>query len=555
MANTLDWNTLDHKVKACLDPDNGVDIEQKAFPILMVKSLLNVSDEEAEDSITDGSKDRGVDAVFVDDRNGRNSVHIFQFKYVNTFQNTKKNFPSGEIDKLVSFFDDLLDLNKSLESSCNPILWNKVKEMWAALDKPKPSIEVHFCGNTLPMQDDEKERATVSLGQFKYFNVHHHCLDSIVSMFIDQKSEIINNKMQVVDKDYFDRTDGSIRGLICTVEANEVVRIIIDTDDPSTVKKEIFNDNVRVYLSRTNKINRKIIEAALSDDNPLFWYLNNGITITCDSFSYPKGKRAPIVELKNIQIVNGGQTSNALFEASKIDSGKLDDVLILVRIIETKSQPVSLAIAESTNSQTPIKSRDLRSNDDIQKKLEEAFEGMGLFYERKLNQHSDKARPSRVDALTAGQAHLAYGLELPEVAKKDRGRIFSDLYDQVFTDELLADELLCSLKILNLIETHKKRLQSAIRRQDAFEVDNLFLIDGAYHVLFAVAQICDARSIDRLNMATAITLIPEAMTYIAELVKATQENDDSFSFNRYFKDAKTKTKIAAHIQIREEVSV
>ncbi|MEA7595337.1 AIPR family protein, partial [Salmonella enterica subsp. enterica serovar Virginia] len=42
-------------------------------------------------------------------------------------------------------------------------------------------------------------------------------------------------------------------------------------------------------------------------------------------------------------------------------------------IIETKSQPVSLAIAESTNSQTPIKSRDLRSNDDIQKKLEEAF--------------------------------------------------------------------------------------------------------------------------------------------------------------------------------------
>src|SRR5690606_24906231 len=166
-----------------------------------------------------------------------------------------------------------------------------------------------------------------------------------------------------------------------------------------------------------------------------------------------------IVELKNIQIVNGGQTSNALFEASQIAPEKLDDVLILVRVIETKSQPVSLAIAESTNSQTPIKSRDLRSNDDIQKKLEEAFEGMGLFYERKLSQHADKPRPNRIDALTAGQAHLAYGLELPEVAKKDRGRIFSDLYDQVFTDELLADELLCSIKILNAIETIKKNLQ------------------------------------------------------------------------------------------------
>ncbi len=77
MANLLDWNTLDHKVKAYLDPDNGIDLEQKAFPILMVATLLDLSDEEAEDSITDGSKDRGVDAVFVDERNGSNSIHVF----------------------------------------------------------------------------------------------------------------------------------------------------------------------------------------------------------------------------------------------------------------------------------------------------------------------------------------------------------------------------------------------------------------------------------------------------------------------------------------------
>jgi hypothetical protein len=72
MANLLDWNTLDHKVKAYIDAENGIDSEQKAFPILMVAALLDVSDEEAEDSITDGSKDRGVDAIYVDDRDGAN---------------------------------------------------------------------------------------------------------------------------------------------------------------------------------------------------------------------------------------------------------------------------------------------------------------------------------------------------------------------------------------------------------------------------------------------------------------------------------------------------
>ena len=42
-----------------------------------------------------------------------------------------------------------------------------------------------------------------------------------------------------------------------------------------------------------------------------------------DSFTYPKGKRAPVVELENIQIVNGGQTSNALFEAYHQDPEKI----------------------------------------------------------------------------------------------------------------------------------------------------------------------------------------------------------------------------------------
>ncbi|MCG8049437.1 MAG: hypothetical protein N0C89_09295 [Candidatus Thiodiazotropha endolucinida] len=40
MANMLDWNTLGHKVKAYIDPDSGIDTEQKAFPILMVATLL-----------------------------------------------------------------------------------------------------------------------------------------------------------------------------------------------------------------------------------------------------------------------------------------------------------------------------------------------------------------------------------------------------------------------------------------------------------------------------------------------------------------------------------
>jgi len=214
-----------------------------------------------------------------------------------------------------------------------------------------------------------------------------------------------------------------------------------------------------------------------------------------------------------------------------------------------------LAIAESTNSQTPIKSRDLRSNDDIQKKLEAAFEGMGMFYERKLNQHSDQLKSLRIDALSAGQAHLAYGLELPEVAKKDRGRIFSDLYDQVFTDELLADELLNALKVLNVIECEKKILQVSIRSQTSFDKSKLYLIDGAYHVLFAVGQICDCRVIDRLEFNGVKGIVPDAIRYVSELVEIEQQKDPTFSFNRFLKTRRLKLKLHPIFNSQSMISI
>ena len=53
----MDWNTLHNKVNALIDPDNGIEQPQQAFPILMVGAMLGAPEEEAADSITDGGKD------------------------------------------------------------------------------------------------------------------------------------------------------------------------------------------------------------------------------------------------------------------------------------------------------------------------------------------------------------------------------------------------------------------------------------------------------------------------------------------------------------------
>ncbi len=553
MATLLDWNALTQKVKSYIGESNYFNSQRRAFFYVILEYLLSLSPDEIEDSITDGPNDRGIDSVFVDQRDGRNTIHLFQFKHVNSFEKAKNNFPSSEIDKVLSFCVDLLNQNNEMKKTCNPMLWSKVQEIWSALNDPEPTFEVHFCGNMKGLVGDQKDRINNALSPYRSFNVNHHTLDSIVQMFIDKKQPKINDKIRVVDKNYFERTDGNIRGLIATIEASELVRLVKHPEIEDKVRLDIFNDNVRVYLSKKNRINKKILETALSEKNVEFWYLNNGVTMTCDSFSYQPGSRAPIIELKNIQIVNGGQTSNALFEAFLEESKKLDDVLVLVRIYETKTRDITSNIAEATNSQTPINTRDLRSNDDVQKKLEESFLDQGLFYERKARQHQNQPRKKRIDALSSGQRFLAYTLGYPEIAKKDRARVFGDLYDNIFNDDITPQKLLVPSRLFDAIEKIKRDLQRKIKKGEKIDAYDMFIIDGAYHVLFTVAELCENKSIDTFDEASAKIQIPKAIEIIKNLVKEEIINDEAFTTNRFFKDAKTKSKIQRIIASEKEM--
>jgi hypothetical protein len=135
-----------------------------------------------------------------------------------------------------------------------------------------------------------------------------------------------------------------------------------------------------------------------------------------------------------------------------------------VRIYETRHREISLKIAESTNSQTPIHSRDLRANDDVQKKLQQALSDRGYYYERKANEFRDEESRLRIDAFAAGQAFAAYELELPEVAYKDKARIFGDLYEEVFGEDTTAEKILTAWQVLTQIKKAKRAQEARLRR-------------------------------------------------------------------------------------------
>jgi hypothetical protein len=544
MTTIIDWRQLEAKIDYNI---NTWEYETRSMALahVLLDNLFGLSPEEIGDSITDGANDRGIDAVYIDEE--KSIVHLFQFKHTPEYKKSNNNFPSNEVDKILSFAADLLSKQDSMQKNCNPVLWAKIQAIWEFIDQEIPQFEVHLCGNMKELVSTEFNRLVTGLKPYRNFQVRVYSIESIVSLILEKKHKVVNGEIRLIAKEYFERGDGDIRGLIAALPATELLRLITEHNDSDVVMPEVFDNNVRIYLgTKKNNINQKILKSALNQGSH-FWYLNNGITITCSSFEYMPGTYSPIVKLTDYQIVNGGQTSNALFEAYKSDKERLGDVLVLVRIYETKKREISQLIAESTNSQTPINSRDLHSNDDIQRQLADEFASMGYYYESKTNQHKDKIKSRRVDSLAAGQAYLAYYLDYPEVAKKERGRVFGNLYELIFSSDITAKKLLTPFEVAKPIDEKKKEVQSLMRKGQPVDARLEIIVEANYHILYAVSLICQKKGLDITSSNLAIEQIDEAIDIINKIAKKrkakVEKQGSTFRVLTFFKDSDTKNLI------------
>ena len=113
---------------------------------------------------------------------------------------------------------------------------------------------------------------------------------------------------------------------------------------------------------------------------------------------------------------------------------------MLIKVIQTEDPNLLNNITEATNSQTAVTSRDLRSNDTVQRYIEEHLRALGYYYEARTSKYiSDEEVKSdkRIDAATAAQVWLAFRLQRPYESLK-KSQIFKDpiLYSEVFPTNL-----------------------------------------------------------------------------------------------------------------------
>lgn len=352
----------------------------------------------------------------------------------------------------------------------------------------------------------------------------------------------------LVEDQYYGRTDGFAKGLIGTVRGAEIVRLIADPDFPQEVDDSLFEDNIRIYLGEENDINRKILSTALSGQNSQFWYLNNGITIVCDRMEYQPRSANPRVKMLNPQIVNGGQTSHALFEAARPDVSKIHDVKLIVRIIETADRNFTNSVAEATNSQTPIRSRDIRSNDSIQIRLENALRTHGYFYERKNDQHINEKSDNRIDAVKLGQIILAYVLREPDKAKTASNKIFGEFYNWIFDESILSAENAISMwRIYRMIDEDRRQAITTMGSRLKQNYDEAWIIEGVFHILFMLSLKCEQEGSDIFKYEQA----EKHYSAVREQINEFMNHNKGQAAYRVFRSSITKQLLAKFIRERQ----
>lgn len=543
----MDWDIIDARVtKACAR--HQFQKKTVGFLAIVIDQIFPGHEDQLQEIITDGPDDRGLDGIHIVEGENSAEVFLFQSKYRESQATCHKTINDAEVLKVSLFLNELFDKAHALADSGNFRLQEAVRRIWELHDKGKICrYKVIFCSNgggfaTSAQGIIDSVKASHSSVSFEFYSGH----DVVQAMAIEGR-DAEDGQFQVIGKEILERSDGDVRGAVASVDAQSFVSLIT-AEDGETIKRHLIDDNLRVFLGAKGGYNHAIISTATSGDSYLFWYLNNGVTITCKSFSYNKGHTNPKLVFKDFQIVNGAQTSHSLVEAARTNPEALADVVVMVRMYATDRADIAERVAVATNSQARIQSRDLMSNHETLKKLELAFKERGYFFERKKNMHSDKPSEKRIDALKLGQIILSYELREPDKAKTESDSIFDSRFHQIFDNRQSIDELIRLYQLYEIIEEMRDGYQTEFGSSPESGHEHQYLVYGHWFVLFA-CKLLQVKS-QEAQIPTgddASALVEEAIRRVA----AACSQQKAVAHYQMFRSPRTKERILGEISAKQ----
>jgi hypothetical protein len=136
--------------------------------------------------------------------------------------------------------------------------------------------------------------------------------------------------------------------------------------------QKLFEQNVRTFLQFKGYVN-KGLKNTIEFRPEMFFAYNNGITATAESVEI--GSDGNLKKIKNFQIVNGGQTTSAIYAAKTTSNLDVSNVAVQMKLSvvkKTGNQDDFISkVAEYANTQNKINNSDFFSNSPFHKDMKE----------------------------------------------------------------------------------------------------------------------------------------------------------------------------------------
>lgn len=491
----------------------------RSFLNWFLENIFGMDDTSADDAICDGSQDKGIDAIYVDELN--EEIIVFQSKTVESANKTIGDTSLKEFAGTLNQLSTIENIELIEKGNANEILKKLVVDL-KLKNKVTNGFIVKGIFITNASADQNAAEYLASNESIKLFDKK-----KIVEVHIDFEKQGGVNDEFVFDCSHvtplnFSTLDNIAEVWVFTAFASDLVKMS-GIEDAS-----LFQQNVRLALGST-KVNKAIKKSILDpNEHVKFQLYHNGITIICDSAKHENEK----IIIDNYVVVNGAQSITTLYNQRK---NITENLKILTKIIKLNTNDVSLVkkITTNSNNQNAIKPRDLQSNQTIQQRLKKEFESIdGYEFAVKRGEILDEGKV--ISNEDAGRMLLTFDLNEPWNSHQ-KSQIFDEYYSKIFgRPEVNAQRIILVYEILSVVE---EQLDQIDHKQYAYYSATKYFLLYVISKIMQKDEVGKAVYTNKLKIVLNFKDLNEFKRIITDILR----NNIIVDLNYFLKDEKNST--------------